>query len=61
MFPLALDCDTVPDIPLPTLAIYGGAIVLLQMFWFTTLTVFFTNAAIRGELLGIAVSIRRST
>ena len=40
-----------PDMPLPTLAIYGCWIMLLQMFWFTTLAFFLTNEAVRGRLL----------
>lgn len=49
-----------PDMPLPTLAVYGVWIMLLQMFWFTTLAVFFTNAAIRGRLLRIGHWIDRA-
>jgi threonine/homoserine/homoserine lactone efflux protein len=37
--------------PLPTLAIYGGWIMLLQMTWFTTLAFFLTNDLVRGRLL----------
>ena len=40
-----------PDMPLPTLTVYGGWIMALQMFWFTTLVFFFTNPAIRDRLL----------
>ncbi len=40
-----------PDMPLPTLAIYGGWIMLLQMFWFSTLAFLLSNAAIRKRLL----------
>lgn len=40
-----------PDIPLSTLVVYGAWIMLLQMFWFTTLAFFFTNPTIRGRLL----------
>ncbi len=40
-----------PDMPLPTLAIYGGWIMLLQMFWFSTLAFLLSNAAIRRRLL----------
>lgn len=41
-----------PDMPLPTLIFYGGWIMFLQMFWFSTLAFFLTNNAIRGWLLG---------
>lgn len=41
-----------PDMPLPTLAIYGGWIMLLQMCWFSTLAFFLTKEAIRWRLLG---------
>lgn len=40
-----------PDMPLPTLVIYGCWIILLQMFWFTTLAFFLTYEGIRGRLL----------
>ncbi len=40
-----------PDMPLPTLAIYGGWIMLLQMLWFSTLAFFLSNASIRKRLL----------
>ena len=40
-----------PDTPLPTLAIYGCWIMLLQMFWFTTLAFCLTNEGVRGRLL----------
>ena len=37
--------------PLPTLAIYGCWIMLLQMTWFTTLAFLLTNERVRGRLL----------
>lgn len=40
-----------PDMPLPTLVIYGGWIMLLQMLWFSTLAFFLSNASIRKRLL----------
>ena len=40
-----------PDMPLPTLAIYGCWIILLQMFWFTTLAFFLTDERVRCRLL----------
>lgn len=40
-----------PDTPLPTLAIYGLWIMLLQMLWFTTLACFFTRISVRNRLL----------
>lgn len=40
-----------PDMPLPTLAIYGGWIMLLQMTWFTTLAFLLSNERVRGRLL----------
>ena len=49
-----------PDMPAPTLMLYGGWIMLLQMFWFTTLACFFTNPAIRGRLLKIGHWIDRA-
>jgi threonine efflux protein len=49
-----------PDMPLPTLAVYGAWIMLLQMFWFTTLAFFFTNPAIRDRLLNAGHWIDRA-
>lgn len=40
-----------PEMPLPTLAIYGCWIMLLQMFWFTTLAFCLTSEGVRGRLL----------
>ena len=40
-----------PDMPLPTLAIYGCWIMVLQMIWFTALTFFLTDERIRSRLL----------
>jgi threonine/homoserine/homoserine lactone efflux protein len=40
-----------PDMSLPTLVIYGGWIMFLQMFWFSTLAFLLTKKAIRGRLL----------
>ena len=40
-----------PDMPLPTLAIYGCWIMLLQMTWFTTLAFLLTNERVSGRLL----------
>ena len=40
-----------PDIPLPTLAIYGCWIMLLQMVWFTTLALLLTDARVNRRLL----------
>ena len=49
-----------PDIPLPYLAVYGAWIMLLQMFWFTTLTCFFTNTVIRGQIIKLGHWIDRA-
>jgi threonine/homoserine/homoserine lactone efflux protein len=48
------------DMPLLTLAVYGGWIMLLQMFWFTSLALFFTKAAIRCRLFTIGHWIDRA-
>jgi threonine/homoserine/homoserine lactone efflux protein len=48
-----------PEIPLPNLAAYGVWIMLLQMFWFTTLTCFLTNTVIRGQLIRLGHWIDR--
>jgi len=40
-----------PDMPLPTLVIYGCWIMLLQMAWFTTLAFLLTNQGIRCRLI----------
>jgi len=48
------------DMPLLTLAVYGGWIMLLQMFWFTSLAFFFTKTAIRTRLFIIGHWIDRA-
>jgi RhtB (resistance to homoserine/threonine) family protein len=40
-----------PNMPLPTLAVYGCWIMVLQMIWFTSLTYFLTDERIRSRLL----------
>jgi len=40
-----------PDMPLPTLAIYGCWIMLLQMLWFTTLAFLLTDERVRRLLM----------
>lgn len=49
-----------PEIPLPNLAIYGLWIMLLQMFWFTALTCFFTNPGIRQRVVKVGHWIDRT-
>ena len=49
-----------PDIPLPTLAIYGFWIMLLQMTWFTTLAFCLTHERIRNRLLSAGHWIDRT-
>jgi len=49
-----------PEIPLPNLAIYAVWIMLLQMFWFTTLACFFTNSAVRQRIVNVGHWIDRS-
>ncbi len=49
-----------PDLPLPTLAIYGAWIMLLQMFWFTTVAIFFTHDAIRKRIIKVGHWIDRA-
>ena len=49
-----------PEIPLPNLAIYGLWIMLLQMFWFTTLACFFTNPVIRQRVVKVGHWIDRT-
>ena len=48
------------DMPLLTLVVYGGWIMLLQMFWFTSMALFFTNAAIRSRVFIIGHWIDRA-
>ncbi len=48
------------DMPLLTLAVYGGWIMLLQMFWFTSMAFFFTKVAIRSRLFIIGHWIDRA-
>ncbi len=40
-----------PAMPLPTLALYGGWIMCLQLFWFSALAFFLTKSAVRRRLL----------
>jgi RhtB (resistance to homoserine/threonine) family protein len=49
-----------PDMPLPTLAIYGCWIMLLQMTWFTTLAFFLTHERVRRRLLATGHWIDRA-
>lgn len=49
-----------PDMPLPTLAIYGGWIMFLQMAWFSTLALLLSKPAVRRRLLGAGHWIDRT-
>ena len=40
-----------PRMPLPALAIYGGWIMFLQLFWFSALAYLLAKDAIRGRLI----------
>lgn len=40
-----------PNLPLPVLTIYGVWIMLLQLLWFSTVTVIFTRRSVRARFL----------
>ncbi|MBM3225876.1 MAG: LysE family translocator [Candidatus Tectomicrobia bacterium] len=49
-----------PDLPLPTLAFYGVWIMLLQLLWFSTMTLCFTHTAVRSRFLAVGHWIDRA-
>lgn len=48
-----------PNLPASTLAIYGIWIMLLQLFWFSLITLFFSQPTIRRRFLAISHWIDR--
>ncbi len=48
-----------PDLPLRTLAVYGIWIMLLQLFWFSLITLFFSQPLIRTRFLAMSHWIDR--
>lgn len=48
-----------PDLPVSTLAIYGGWIMILQLFWFSLITLFFSQPLIRSRFLSVSHWIDR--
>ncbi len=48
-----------PDLPLSTLAIYGVWIMMVQLFWFSLITLFFSQPMIRSRFLAMSHWIDR--
>lgn len=48
-----------PNLPISTLVIYGVWIMLLQLFWFSLITLFFSQPTIRRRFLAISHWIDR--
>lgn len=48
-----------PDLPLSTLAIYGIWIMMVQLFWFSLITLFFSQPLIRSRFLAMSHWIDR--
>ncbi|ETX01112.1 MAG: hypothetical protein ETSY1_08675 [Candidatus Entotheonella factor] len=49
-----------PNMPWLTIAVYGMWIMVLQLFWFSAVTLFFTHASIRTRFLAIGHWIDRA-
>lgn len=48
-----------PNLPISTLAIYGAWIMILQLFWFSLITLFFSQPVIRSRFLAVSHRIDR--
>lgn len=48
-----------PNLPLDTLAVYGGWIMILQLLWFSLVTIFFSQPMIRSRFLAVRHRIDR--
>ena len=48
-----------PDLPISTLAIFGVWIMMVQLFWFSLITVFFSQPMIRSRFLAMSHWIDR--
>jgi threonine efflux protein len=49
-----------PSLPLPSLALYGVWIMVLQLLWFSTVTLVFTQTAVRARFLAVGHWIDRA-